>query len=130
MGHHPFFASPLDWHDSFDGALLQARAEGTCVLAVHGHRLCGGTRALVERSLRKEELVEFVVGKFVMLASDSDAPGSWFAGVADGLAKREPTPLCLYFDATGKLVSSTAGGRPPAVLLNDMMQALSAAAAK
>jgi hypothetical protein len=32
--------------------------------------------------------------------------------------------VCIYLSAAGRVLLSTAGGRPPAVLLNDMMQAL------
>ncbi len=125
MGRHPFFASPLPWALTLDQAKAAAAAQHAAILVVHGHRMCGGTRALVERTLRKEELVEFVDGRFVMLTSDSDAPADWLLALLPELAKTEPTPLCIYLRADGTLLTSTAGGRPPAVLLNDMMQALS-----
>lgn len=124
-GRHPHFTSPLSWFTDLDEARREAAARGKRVFVAHGHRLCTGTRGLVERTLAKEELVEFMGRHFLAVASDSDAPSTALERIVAELPKREPTPLCIYLAADGRVVMSTAGGRPPAVLLNDMMQALS-----
>ena len=38
---------------------------------------------------------------------------------------KAPTPLIIYVAVDGRVMGSTAGGRPPAVLLNDMLGATS-----
>jgi hypothetical protein len=123
-GRHPFFTSPLTWFTDLDEARREAESRKQRVFVAHGHRHCSGTRALVERTLAKEELEEFVRQHFVAVASDSDAPSPALASIVAALPKHEPTPVCIYLSAAGRVLLSTAGGRPPAVLLNDMMQAL------
>ncbi|MCU1283065.1 MAG: hypothetical protein JWM53_6611, partial [bacterium] len=82
-----------------------------------------GTRALVERTLAKEELEQFVREKFVLVAADLDALEPRAAEIVAGLPVRAPTPLGVYLAVDGRVLASTAGGRPPAVLLNDMLNA-------
>ena len=121
---HPYFTSGLDWHTDLAQALAEAKQRDVRVFVAHGHRFCSGTRALVERTLAKEEVAEMMVRHFVAVASDNDALHPEVAALLEKLPKREPTPVCLYLDSAGQLISSTAGGRPPAVLLNDMLGAL------
>ncbi len=123
-GRHPFFTSSISWFTELDEARREAESRKLRLFVAHGHRHCAGTRALVERTLAKEELEEFVNQHFVAVASDSDATPPELAAIVAGLPKREPTPVCIYLSAAGRVLLSTAGGRPPAVLLNDMMQAL------
>ncbi len=121
---HPYFTSGLDWQP-FDAALADAKAKNLRVFVAHGHRFCSGTRALIERTLAKEEVAEMLAKHFVAVASDADELRPEIAALLDQLSKREPTPVCIYLDAGGNVLSSTAGGRPPAVLLNDMLGAIS-----
>jgi hypothetical protein len=123
MGPHPQFTSPIAWHTRLGEARAQAEAEGKLVLVVHGRRTCAGTRSLVERTLSKEEIAGLVRERFVALASDADAAEPEVAALVDGAPVRAPTPVCLYVTAAGVVRHSTAGGRPPAVLVNDMLQA-------
>jgi hypothetical protein len=118
---HPFFTSGLDWQPSLADALGRDKK----IFLVHGHRFCSGTRALVERTLAKEEVEEMVAKHFLAVASDSEAVTPEVAALLPQVPKREPTPLCIYLDSDGKLLLSTAGGRPAAVLLNDMLVAIS-----
>ena len=124
-GAHPYLpvGRLIHWHDRLDEALAEARASNRRVLLVHGRATCGGTRALVEKTLAKEEIAEFLNGHFVALAGDADHPAAGLEAIVAGLARREPTPLCVYLGADGAVLSATAGGRPPAVLLNDMLDA-------
>ena len=121
---HPYFSSALSWHVRLADALAEARARGLKVFVQHGRQLCGGSRALVERTLAKEEVAEVMAKHFVTVASDADAPDPDVARLVAELPKKEPTPLCIYLDADGHVLASTAGGRPPAVLLNDMLGAI------
>jgi hypothetical protein len=45
------------------------------------------------------------------------------AEIVGTLPVRAPTPLIAYLSVDGRVLGSTAGGRPPAVLLNDMLGA-------
>lgn len=123
MAQHPWFSSALPWHRELDGALAEATAGGKRLLVVVGRATCAGTRALVERTLAKEELEEFVRGKLVLVAADADQPEPRVAEMIASLPVRAPTPLAIYLAVDGRVLMSTAGGRPPAVLLNDMLNA-------
>src|SRR5579859_4620508 len=114
---HPYFTSGLDWQP-WEEALAQAKTKNLRVFVAHGHRFCGGTRALIERTLAKEEVAEMMARHFVAVASDADDLRPEIGALLEKLPKREPTPVCMYLDADGHLLASTAGGRPPAVLLN------------
>jgi hypothetical protein len=124
-GLHPYFTSGLRWRTRLDEALREAKSGGKKVLVVHGQRQCSGTRALVERTLAKEEVEEMVVRHFVALASDGEAVEPAVAQLLAGLPRVTPTPVCVYLSADGAVLASTAGGRPPAVLLNDLLGAIS-----
>jgi hypothetical protein len=125
MSRHPYFTSGLEWALSLAEAKSLAQNDHRKIFIAHGHRFCSGTRALIERTLQKEEVAEMMAKNFVAVASDNDAPDPDITSLLPQLPKREPTPLCIYLDAGGKLLASTAGGRPPAVLLNDMLGAMS-----
>ena len=128
MPGHPHFSSALSWRVQLDDATAAAQAEGKRIMLVVGRATCNGTRALVERTLSKEELEEFTPAKFVLLAADADAPEPRVAELVASLAVRAPTPLIVYLSPDGRRVlGATAGGRPPAVLLNDMLGATSKA---
>jgi hypothetical protein len=127
MAGHPWFSSGLEWHTQLDEALAAAGAGTKKVMMVVGKPLCAGTRALVERTLAKEELEEYTRQHFVLLAVDGEAL-TGDARVAELVARlpaKAPTPLIAYVTADGRIVGSSAGGRPPAVLLNDMLGATS-----
>jgi hypothetical protein len=125
MGRHPHFVSGLGWHTVLDDALAEATRDGKRLLVVVGRATCAGTRALVERTLAKEELEEYTLAHFVLLAAEADQPEPRVAEIVGALAVRSPTPLCIYLATDGRVLTSTAGGRPPAVLLNDMLGAAS-----
>lgn len=120
---HPWFTSALEFQPRLDDALGAAAAAGKRLFVVVGRAHCAGTRALVERTLAKEELEEFTRQKFVCVAADLDALEPRVAELVAAAPVKTPTPLCLYVAADGRLLASTAGGRPPAVLLNDMLGA-------
>ena len=129
MAGHPWFSSGLEWHTRLDDALAEAGADaaGRKLMLVVGKPLCAGTRALVERTLAKEEIEEYTRSHFVLLAVDAEALAAEprVAEIVERLPVKAPTPLIAYVSAAGRVVGSSAGGRPPAVLLNDMLGASS-----
>jgi Protein of unknown function, DUF255 len=122
-GRHPHFISPLVWHTSLADGLLAARETRRAVLLVVGRQSCGGTRALVEKTMAKEEIDEYLDAHYVCVAGDADLPEAAVAALVARMAQHERTPLCLYVSADGQLMHSTSGGRPPAVFLSDLLQA-------
>jgi thioredoxin-related protein len=125
MAQHPWFTSGLQWHTRLDEALADAQASGKRLMLVVGRATCAGTRALVERTLAKEEIEEFTREKFTLVAADLDALEPRAAEIVASVPVKAPTPLIIYVAVDGRVMGSTAGGRPPAVLLNDMLGATS-----
>lgn len=125
MPGHPHFSSALRWLTTLDDAIATAQAEGKRIMLVIGRATCAGTRSLVERTLAKEELEEYTPEKFVLLSADADSLEPRISELVTQLPVKAPTPLILYLAPDARLLSSTAGGRPPAVLLNDMLGATS-----
>jgi hypothetical protein len=126
MPGHPHFRSPIDWHGTIAEARQVAEREGKRVFVQVGRGACGGSRALVEKTVAKEEIAEFLQAHFVCAAVDGDAEGygdEAAAALVAGLPRREPTPLCIYLGADGRLLHATAGGRPAAVFLTDLVEA-------
>jgi hypothetical protein len=123
MSQHPWFTSALVWQTRLDDAIVEATAAGKRLMLVVGRATCGGTRALVERTLAKEELEQFTREKLTLVAADADALEPRAREIVDALPVKAPTPLIVYLTVEGRVLSSTAGGRPPAVLLNDMLGA-------
>ncbi len=128
MARHPFFDQPSQWHTTIDSALARAAVDGNddrtakAIFVVVGAERCVATRAFVEKTLCKDEVVELLEEGFIpvsVVALEDPMLEAWQAT----LPKREPTPVCLYLSPRGALLLSTVGGRPPAVLMNDMMQA-------
>ena len=124
-GLHPYFHvyGAERWYGGLAEALAAARASGRKVLVVSGRQTCNGTRALVEKTIGKEEIAEYLNAHFVAVAVDAGAAEPDVAAIIAALPKREPTPLSIYLTADGRVVHSTAGGRPAAVFLNDMLEA-------
>jgi len=122
-GRHPHFISPLVWYASLAEGLVAARESGRAVLLVVGRQSCGGTRALVEKTMAKEEIHEYLDGHYVCVAGDADAPEPTVAALVARMAQHDRTPLCLYVSADEQLMHSTSGGRPPAVFLSDLLEA-------
>jgi hypothetical protein len=124
MSGHPLFTSPLRWHVRLADAVAAARESHRSVVVVHGSATCNGTRLMVERTMAKEEIVEFVEAGLVPLASRPEATEPEIEAMLATLPRRTPTPVLLYLavDENGaRLVHSTVNGRAPAVLLNDML---------
>jgi hypothetical protein len=122
-GRHPHFVSPLVWYGSVADGLTAARASGRAVLLVVGRQSCGGTRALVEKTMAKEEIYEYLDGHYVCVVGDADSPEPAVAALVARMPQHERTPLCLYLSDAGELTHSTSGGRPPAVFLSDLLEA-------
>jgi hypothetical protein len=122
-GRHPHFISPLVWHTSLADGLTDARESRRAVLLVVGRQGCSGTRAMVEKTMAKEEIHEYVDAHYVCVAGDADAPEPAVAALVARMPQHERTPLCLYASAEGELMHSTSGGRPPAVFLSDLLEA-------
>lgn len=111
------------WYRRLDSGLAEAAASGRRVLVVVGRRDCGGTRALIEKIFPKEEITGELRAGFVCVCCDSTDPEPAVSSLMSQAPRREPTPLCLYTDATGRLLHSTVGGRPAAVFLRDLTEA-------
>lgn len=126
-GQHPFFDDQRTtaWHSALAAGLqaAQARGDGGRVLVLVARRSCGGSRALIERTLPKEEIGEFLNAHFVCVAADADQLEPQVAALLAQAPRREPTPVCLYVSAAGQLLHSTVGGRPAAVFLRDLTEA-------
>ena len=122
-GRHPHFVSPVFWHASLAEGLVTAGESKRAVLLIVGRQSCGGSRALVEKTIAKEEIHEYVDSHYVCVACDADAPEPAVAALVARMAQHDRTPLCLYLSAEGELMHSTSGGRPPAVFLSDLLEA-------
>ena len=93
------------------------------MLLVVGRQSCGGSRALVERTIAKEEIHEYLDAHYVCMTGDADALEPTVAALMARMTQHDRTPLCLYLSAEGALMHSTSGGRPPAVFLSDLLEA-------
>jgi thioredoxin-related protein len=122
-GRHPHFVSPVAWHASLAEGLAAARESKRAVLLVVGRQSCGGTRALVERTIAKEEIHEYLDAHYVCVAGDADSPEPAVAELVARMPQHDRTPLCLYLSGEKELMHSTSGGRPPAVFLSDLLEA-------
>lgn len=122
---HPFFDDKRNvaWFERLPDAIEVARAEGKRVFLLAGGPRCAGTRSLVERSVSKEEIADYLNAHFVAVTVDPAAAEPDVTALLAALPRREPTPLCVYLTVEGRVVHATAGGRPPAVLLTDMLEA-------
>src|SRR4051812_12449540 len=121
---HPHFDDrhSVDWFPDVASAVEEAQRSGRRILVVHGGEKCGGTRALVERNLVKQEIADYLNQHFVAVASDPARPDSAVSALLPLLPKHEPTPVLIYLDSELRVVHSTVGGRPAAVLLNEMLE--------
>jgi uncharacterized protein len=125
-GPHPYFNDnrAAAWYTSLGEGLSAAREADRRVFVQIGRLPCGGSRALVEKVIPKEEIAEFLRDHFVCVGLSADDPDPAIAALVAGLPRREPTPLCVYLAPDGRPLHSTAGGRPAAVFLRDMTEAL------
>ena len=125
IGRHLHFddRAAVSWHRSLAPALEEAGQAGKCILVQLGHKDCGGSRALVERVIPKEEITEALRAGFVCVCQDSANIDPPIAERLATLPRREPTPVCMFLDSSGRVVHSTIGGRPPAVFLRDLTEA-------
>ena len=126
-GLHPYFLDrrAAYWHASLADALAVAASAGKRVFIQYGRQRCDGSRALVEKTIVKDEIAEFLREHFECFAVDADKAEPDVAAIIAGLPKQLPTPLCVYLAADGRVLHSTAGGRPAAVLLRDFTEATS-----
>jgi hypothetical protein len=122
MAAHPYFQSQPIWHPSLADALRDASTSGRRVFLTVGRIDCGGSRALVEKTISKEEIFDYLSERFACVALDADALGDDARALVGKMKSGQKTPLCLYLDGEGTLVLDTAGGRPAAVFLNDLME--------
>lgn len=122
MPGHLHFTSPQDWLRSLPEA-LSACGPQRLVLVQVGRGTCGGSRALVEKSVAKEEILEYLQQHYVCVSADADTPEPAVAKLIDAMPQRDRTPFNLYVGPDGRLLHSTSGGRPPAVFLADLIQA-------
>lgn len=125
-GRHPFFLDrhAVTWHTRLGEARAAATAAARHLFVLHSRPGCEASRALVEKIIIKDEIAEVLREHFVCVASDARAPEDEVSTLLPALPKQEPTPLCIYLASDGRLLHSTAGGRPAAVLLRDLTEAL------
>jgi uncharacterized protein YyaL (SSP411 family) len=117
----------VSWHHTLSPALNEARAAGKCVLVHISRADCGGSRALIERILPKEEITFALRADFVCVCNDAKQLDPDIAAQLQAAPRHEPTPVCLYLDGSGRLLYSTVGGRPAAVFMSDLTEAHSRA---
>lgn len=137
---HPFFddRAAVPWHHSLESAAAAARETGQRLWIAVTSPDCGGSRALIERVLPKEEISAELRDGFVCVSIDGRAPEPAVQALLAQAPRRSPTPVCLYAALTPaspgassqdagslRLVYSTAGGRPAAVFLCDLTEARS-----
>ena len=124
-GRHPYFRvqGAERWFAHLAEAYTVAAASGRKVLVVYGRVTCAGSRALVEKTIMKEEIADHLNRHFVVVAGDAAGVDPDLQLIIDALPRHEPTPLCIYLTADGRRLHFTAGGRPAAVFLNDMLEA-------
>jgi hypothetical protein len=122
-GRHPQFLSPLLWHASLAEGVVAARESQRAVLLVVGRQSCAGSRTLVEKTIAKEEILEYLDAHYVCVAGDAVSPEPAVAALVARMPQHDRTPLCLYLSAQEELMHSTSGGRPPAVFLSDLLEA-------
>jgi hypothetical protein len=122
-GRHPHFLSPLLWHASLAEGVVAARESQRAVLLVVGRQSCAGSRTLVEKTIAKEEILEYLDAHYVCVAGDAVSPEPAVAALVARMPQHDRTPLCLYLSAQEELMHSTSGGRPPAVFLSDLLEA-------
>lgn len=120
----------VSWHHTLDSALQEAAQSGKCILVQLGRADCGGSRALIERVIPKEEITEALRDGFVCVCVEITSPDPAITDRLATLPRREPTPVCMFLDGAGRVVHSTIGGRPPAVFLRDLTEAESKGRAK
>jgi hypothetical protein len=120
---HPYFQSPPIWHPTLASALADVAGSDRRVFLTIGRIDCGGSRALVEKVIGKEEIFEYLTERFASVAVDADAQTPDVEALVLQMKTGKKTPMCLYVDASGKLVLDTSGGRPAAVFLNDLVEA-------
>ena len=123
MSGHLHFSSPQSWHRQLADAIEAARPQRRCILVQVGRLSCGGSRALVEKAVAKDEILEYLAAHYECVSADADAPEPRVAELIERMPQRERTPYCLFLDAEGRFLHSTAGGRPAAVFLADLIQA-------
>jgi hypothetical protein len=120
---HPYFQCQPIWWPTLADAKRAAGSSSRRVFLTIGRIDCGGSRALIEKTLSKEEIFEYLAERFACVALDADALGDEERALVARMRSCARTPFCLYLDAEGALVMETAGGRPPAVFLNDLVEA-------
>ncbi len=128
-GRHPHFQSPQFWYGSLREGLDAAREGDRTVLVQLGRLACGGSRALVEKTVSKEEIREVLDGGFVCVAEDLDRLDEDTRALVarvPGLGADARTPFCIYLAPDGRVLHSSSGGRPPAVFLRDLIEAAAA----
>ena len=125
-GRHPYFLDrhAVAWHTRLGEGRAAATAAGRHLFVLYSRPGCEASRALVEKIIVKDEIAEVLREHFVCVASDARDPEGEVTTLLKALPKQEPTPLCIYLASDGRLLHSTAGGRPAAVLLRDLTEAL------
>src|SRR3954469_16637636 len=102
-GRHPHFVSPIFWHGSVAEGLAAAGESKRAVLLIVSRQSCGGSRALVEKTIAKEEINEYVDSHYVCVAGDADAPEPSVAALVARMAQHDRKPPCLYVSDEGQL---------------------------
>jgi uncharacterized protein YyaL (SSP411 family) len=97
LARHPYFpdAKAVGWSARLGDGLAAAEGSQKRVLVVYGRATCAGSRALVEKTIGKDEIAEYLERHFVPVAADADALEPEVAALLDGLPRREPTPVCI-----------------------------------
>jgi hypothetical protein len=88
------FISQVFWHDALAEGLVAPAESSRAVLLVVGRQSCGGSRALVEKTIGKEEIQEYLDGHS-MRGGDADTPEPAVARWSPDGAARSNTAVPL-----------------------------------
>ena len=103
--------APLEWHQSLDEALAQARRRGTLVLADVSAPWCGWCQKLEDETFT-DERVRRLMAEFALVRIDWDSQKD----LARGWGAPGP-PTTVILDPAGAVVARLVGYRPAAEYL-------------
>ena len=112
---HPHFddRGTLDWHTSFEDALVQAKAEDKKVFIEFGRELCSQCRTLVQNVIPRADVAPLLQEHFVAVAADADEPEDAVLQLAMKLEGAMMLPFVLFTDAEGNYLDGYSGTAMP-----------------
>lgn len=100
--------SGISWHESFKGALTEAKGTGKLLFMFFHHPKCGGCKKTMDITFKDKDVVDFIGRHFV--------PLTFLVTEAQGLTARyqvEWTPTFIIADESGNILERWVGYLPP-----------------